>query len=37
MTSYYFFQNEAIYLFTEGTSIETCKEILKEKVSYIYL
>ena len=24
--------NEAIYLFTEGTSIETCKEILKEKI-----
>ncbi|KAJ8298494.1 hypothetical protein KUTeg_025025 [Tegillarca granosa] len=24
--------NEAVYLFTEGTSIETCKEILHEKV-----
>ncbi|VDH98103.1 Hypothetical predicted protein [Mytilus galloprovincialis] len=28
--------NEAIYLFTEGTAIETCKEILKEKVRELH-
>jgi hypothetical protein len=29
----FFFQNEAVYLFTEGNSIESCKGLLKEKVN----
>ena len=25
-------QNEAVYLFTEGTAIESCKELMIEKI-----
>ena len=29
------FQNEAIYLYSEGSSVDTCRQLLKEKVSTV--